>query len=139
MTRRTAWKPTVQPLGTVRARLTVLYTGLFLVTSTIMLTVVNLLLKSMLDHRVTTLMKGDVHLRQLAPGVPPDHAPAPGNYSGSDVIVSRLPGAVLQYQWTVTAITIAVLTVISVAVGWWLAGRLLRPLRHITATAHRLS
>jgi signal transduction histidine kinase len=128
----------VPPLGTVRVRLTVMYTGLFLVTSTILLTTVNLLLKNTLDHRVTSITQGVSYLKiRPIPGPPPDHAPAPNMYG--NVIISRLPGAVLHYQWTVTVITIAVLTVISVAAGWWLAGRLLRPLRHITATAHRLS
>ncbi len=32
-----------------------------------------------------------------------------------------------------------VLTLVSVAVGWWLAGRVLSPLNQITATARRLS
>jgi nitrate/nitrite-specific signal transduction histidine kinase len=39
----------------------------------------------------------------------------------------------------VSGITILVLTVVSVAVGWWLAGRVLSPLHQITATARRLS
>ena len=45
----------------------------------------------------------------------------------------------LRFQWGVTAALIVVLTVISVAAGWWLAGRVLRPLHQITATARRLS
>jgi signal transduction histidine kinase len=45
----------------------------------------------------------------------------------------------VQAQWVVTGITIAVLTVVSVAIGWWMAGRMLRPLNDITATARRLS
>lgn len=115
----------------MRARLTLVYTGLFLVTSTTVLTVVNLLLKNMLEHQVAGTAS------HALPGVPPDAAPGSGNYYATDV--NRLPDVVLRYQWTVTTITIAVLTVVSVAAGWWLAGRLLRPLRHITATAHRLS
>jgi hypothetical protein len=50
------------------------------------------------------------------------------------------PGAAEDgFQWGVTAVTIAVLTAVSVIAGWWLAGRLLRPLQRITATARRLS
>jgi signal transduction histidine kinase len=39
----------------------------------------------------------------------------------------------------VTGISILVVTLVSVAMGWWLAGRMLRPLHRITATARRLS
>jgi signal transduction histidine kinase len=53
--------------------------------------------------------------------------------------VRNLPDAVLRYQWAITGITIALLTLVSIAVGWWMAGRLLRPLHRITATARRLS
>ncbi|MEV4896472.1 HAMP domain-containing protein, partial [Nonomuraea sp. NPDC055795] len=45
----------------------------------------------------------------------------------------------LRYQWVATAIIIAVLTVVSVILGWWLAGRVLRPIRSVTSTARRLS
>jgi signal transduction histidine kinase len=72
--------------------------------------------------------------------VPPPPNPGLGpqtRFEGGGV--SKLPDEVLQYQWMVTAITIATLTIVSVATGWWLAGRMLRPLRDITATARRLS
>lgn len=40
---------------------------------------------------------------------------------------------------TSTAIAVAVLTVLSLLVGWWVAGRFLRPLRTLTATAREIS
>ncbi len=54
-------------------------------------------------------------------------------------LVAGLPDTILRYRWTVTAVTIAVLAVVSVLAGWWLSGRVLRPLHRITATARRLS
>ncbi|GAA0821776.1 HAMP domain-containing sensor histidine kinase [Streptosporangium amethystogenes subsp. fukuiense] len=139
MTRHAAWKPS----GTVRTRLTLLYTGLFLVTSTILLTVVNLLLTSALESRVSSITEDFPPFGELPPGAgPAPRAPgAPDRPVRPEVVdaMSGLPGAVLRYQWTVSAIVIAVLTVVSVVAGWWLAGRVLSPLRHITATAHRLS
>jgi signal transduction histidine kinase len=142
--RRVDRKRLLPRLRTVRVRLTLLYTGLFLLTSTILLTVVNLLLKKMLDDRIGSLhgiamRRADALADELTtlPATPPAHSPPLAQYFKVDM--GGLPETVLQYQWTVTAITIAVLTVISLAAGWWLAGRLLRPLRHITATAHRLS
>ncbi|MCM3884258.1 HAMP domain-containing sensor histidine kinase [Frankia sp. R82] len=145
--------------GTIRVRLTALYSGLFLLTSTILLVVTNLLLSNVLRSKVTAITNGAT----LSSGFPADNgtaaaagiagtmgtavgpdagSPAPGApnlYAGRLQIVSRLPDAVLDYQWTVALITVAALTLVSIAAGWWLAGRLLRPLHQITATAHRLS
>ncbi|MGI5328435.1 sensor histidine kinase [Actinomadura nitritigenes] len=125
----------------MRARLTLLYTGLFLVTSTILLTVTNLLLGKMLNNKVGGLARlGPAPVIASQPPAPGDEAPAaPGGTFARDVKVSHLPSVILHYQWTITAIAIAVLAAVSAAAGWWLAGRMLRPLRHITATAHRLS
>lgn len=145
----------LRPVGlmpaTVRVRLTLLYSGLFLLTSTIVLTVANLLLKSMIDHQIALIPASSGPPAVAVPGkaggatatAPPGSAlPAhtgAGPSSAGRMAASRLAHAVLGYQWSVTAITIAVLTLISVAVGWWLAGRLLNPLDRITATARRLS
>lgn len=130
--------------GTVRVRLTALYSSLFLITSTILLVVVNLLLKQLLQQQV-------VMITATAPppgesGVGPG---ASGSVSGAPdpVLVQRTIGkaagdlskAVEDFQWLVSGITIVALTVISIAVGWWLAGRVLSPLHQITATARRLS
>ncbi|MGA6168320.1 sensor histidine kinase [Amycolatopsis magusensis] len=116
---------------TIRVRLTALYSGLFLITSTILLTVVTLLLGDTLQARVS----------DISPPEPPAPRPdMPGR--GAPPLppgVRRLPEEVVDHQWVVSAITIAVLTVLSVVAGWWLAGRMLRPLRRITATAQRLS
>ncbi|MCK9895472.1 HAMP domain-containing sensor histidine kinase [Frankia sp. AgB32] len=143
------------PRGTVRVRLTMLYSGLFLLTSTILLVVTNLLLRTVLTSKVTAITAGTV----AAPGVSANALPpadltagdgpwfvgttpdpsAANAYVGRLRVVDRLPDAVLHYQWNAALITIGVLAVVSVAAGWFLAGRLLRPLHQITATAHRLS
>jgi signal transduction histidine kinase len=67
-------------------------------------------------------------------------APPPGNAGRINVHqFAGLPDTILRYQWTITVVTIAALAVLSVLTGWWLAGRVLRPLHRITATARRLS
>lgn len=53
--------------------------------------------------------------------------------------LKHLSDAVLTYQWGIAGITVAVLTIVSIVVGRWLAGRLLRPVHQIAATARRLS
>jgi signal transduction histidine kinase len=136
---------------TVRVRLTALYCGLFLAASTILLIVVNLLLQGMLADRVDGIRGPQPPPRPAvsppsAPSVPsglsaPPGPPAPPGTPSVETIqaVTDLRDAVLTFQWSVTAVTIAVLAVVSVAAGWWLAGRVLRPLHRITATARRLS
>ncbi|MBP2320324.1 signal transduction histidine kinase [Kibdelosporangium banguiense] len=120
---------------TIRVRLTLLYTSLFLVTSGILVTVVNLSLGKKLESRVS-----DIDAAPPPGAVPPHLAPLPHPPAGRAArSVLELPDEVVEYQWIVTAIAIIVLSLLSVAAGWWLAGRMLRPLRGITATARRLS
>ena len=137
----------LRPPATVRVRLTALYGGLFLLTATLLLVVVNLLLGRALDHKVTMIAVS----HQDAPRPPGVAVPPPPG----DVIYGRRPeefplgspvrtaailrDSALSYQWGVTIVAIVVLAAIAVVAGWWLAGRLLRPLHHITATARRLS
>jgi hypothetical protein len=98
--------------GTVRVRLTALYAALFLATSTILLVVVNLLLKAMLEDRVTTIKGGSPPPRAL-PSLPGTPTGSPTTITVQHV-VSDLRDAVLRFQWGVTAVTIAVLTAVSV-------------------------
>jgi signal transduction histidine kinase len=127
--------------GTIRLRLTALYAGLFLATSTILLIGVNLLLRVAIENRVTIIRQGSVPMNDTGQviGVPkgdPIHFTRSAEMARA---VSELPDAMARFQWTVTAVFIIVLTLVSVVAGWWLAGRMLRPLHHITATARRLS
>jgi signal transduction histidine kinase len=132
---------------TIRVRLTMLYTGLFLITSALLLSLMNLSLGHTLEKRVSGIMRPVDPKPRLPvivprpdappPGVPlPDLPPEAAVFEGE---MRTLPSAVLEYQWGATAVTVALLTLVSVLVGWWLAGRILRPLRDITATARHLS
>jgi signal transduction histidine kinase len=114
---------------TVRVRLTLIYSGLFLLTSTVLLITVNLLLSQAL-HRGISRIQG-APPAPLAPmrNVPADLPP----------VLPDLVDDVIDYQWGVTELTVGLLTVVSVVVGWLVAGRILRPVHRITATAQRLS
>lgn len=112
---------------TIRFRLTALYTSIFLVTSTILVVAVNMVFSDRLYDQVA----------QIAPDRQLVHVPLPGR-PPADAMLS-LPDEVLKTQWIVTVVTLAVLTVLSVVTGWWIAGRMLRALRRITVTAQRLS
>jgi signal transduction histidine kinase len=123
--------------ATMRIRLTALYAGLFLAATTALLITVNLLLQRLLDRKIG--MYGE----QIAPGTTPPEGlppPQPGTIQGTSVkTVQDLGDSVLAYQWSVTWIAVAVLGVVGAAAGWWMAGRVLRPVHRITATAQRLS
>lgn len=129
---------------TVRARLTALYSGLFLVTSTVLLTTVYLLVRWMLNDRVNRVQAGEpppVPLPTIT-AEPPHGGPTPiarTQHAAVVDAVTDLSAAVQRYLWSSAAATIAVCTVVSVVCGWWLSGRLLRPVHRITATAQRLS
>lgn len=118
---------------TIRVRLTLLYTGFFLVMSVILLTVLNLSLGNTLQSRVSDIAP--------APGEPLPMPPLLGRPKGPGIVgdVRALPDEVVESQWLVTGIAIVGLTLVAVAAAWWLAGRMLRPVRDITATARRLS
>ncbi|MGS2642299.1 ATP-binding protein [Streptosporangium sp. LJ11] len=119
-------------MTTVRVRLTLAYSGLFLLTSVILLVTVNLLLGQTLRTRIARFpVPPPPEPRGPVPGMPTDR-PAP-------VPLPDLVDDVIGYQWEVTALTVGILAVVSVVVGWLVAGRILRPVHRITATARRLS
>ncbi|WP_083753187.1 HAMP domain-containing sensor histidine kinase [Actinosynnema sp. ALI-1.44] len=113
---------------TIRFRLTALYTSIFLLTSTVLVIAVNLVFSDRLYDQVA----------QIAPTGQVVHLPLPPGAPRPEPMLS-LPDEVLKTQWIVTVITLVVLTVLSIVTGWWIAGRMLRALRRITATAQRLS
>ncbi|TYB54314.1 HAMP domain-containing protein [Nonomuraea sp. PA05] len=115
-------------MTTIRVRLTLIYSGLFLLTSVVLLITVNVLLRQAMDARIGPLVAQPPERVWLGPGERP---PAP-----------RLPDLVddvISYQWEMTVFTVAVLSLVSLVVGWTIARRILRPLHRITATAQRLS
>jgi signal transduction histidine kinase len=136
ITRRRRW-----PAPTIRLRLALLYGAVFLITGAVLLTIGYLLVRSGLrDHHslATTL-------RRL--GKPADHllSKALGAAPGSpevklaraiqrQLVDSALNQLLLEYLGALLA-----MTVVSIGTGYLLAGRALRPLRAITATAQRVS
>ncbi|MGJ6967117.1 sensor histidine kinase [Streptosporangium sp. G11] len=120
-------------MTTVRTRLTLIYSGLFLLTSVVLLVTVNLLLRQALDTRIA-------RFAVASPEAPP--APMRGIPADRPRRVPPLPELVddvVTYQWEVTTLTVGILALVSVVVGWLVAGRILRPVHRITATARRLS
>jgi signal transduction histidine kinase len=107
------------PRPTVRLRLTLLYAAVFLVAGAALLTVSYILVRNNLNP-------GDVGI-----GGPGDEVRRAVQREVADDALHHLR---VQY-----ALALAALTALSVLLGWMLAGRALRGLQEITATARRVS
>jgi signal transduction histidine kinase len=105
---------------TVRFRLTALYGGLFLLCGAALLAITYLLVRG-------------------APFAPPPGYNPPG-VSGNEVIGAAAERhAVLHTLLTRFGIALAIMTVVSIGLGWIVAGRVLAPLRVITSKTRRIS
>lgn len=127
------------PRPTARLRLTLLYGGLFLVSGAALLT-----LTYVFFQRATHVVNPSGRASQptsSATGL--DHLPtlggvATGRYHGA--VPADLQHASDVHELLITClIAFAVVGVLSVAAGWVVAGRVLRPLRTINTTAERIS
>jgi signal transduction histidine kinase len=128
------------PARTVRFRLTATYGVVFLLTGAVLLTIGYALVR----HNINGPEDFGKDYRHLFPGAPP--RPSPGVFGPSSTLRSlfraehqefvsdALHRLALEY-----VLALGAMTIISVGAGWLLAGRALRPLRDITATARRVS
>ncbi|WP_214105117.1 sensor histidine kinase [Acrocarpospora catenulata] len=116
-------------MTTIRVRLTLIYSGVFVLTSILLLTLVNLTVGQTLQDRIGPYANA------------PDAPPAPGApmLLPRPVALPTLVDDVLAHQWEVTVPILGITALVAVVVGWVLAGRILRPIHRITATARRLS
>jgi signal transduction histidine kinase len=140
----------------VRLRLTLLYGGLFLLAGAALLGITMALVRANFSVPLTIPIDdpnvaGQVFI--VGPGVlraeQPSQQGGPGDFIRKTVAVPA-PEVVLAYRqqveaaairqlWIRSGIALAVMAVLSIALGWVVAGRVLRPLTAITATARRLS
>jgi signal transduction histidine kinase len=124
---------------TIRFRLTALYAALFLVSGTALLTISYLLVRHNIEghHRFhAALARLRLH-------------PVPGTEFGFPagstdarligVVEHQLVGEALHTLLLEYVVALVVMTLLSSMTGWLLAGRVLAPLREITATARRVS
>jgi signal transduction histidine kinase len=140
--------------GSVRARMTLLYGGVFTIITLSVLMTSQRLQQWVVDDKVGNFVRtgsiAEIPCRERPPDVPCSTVPyessesAPLDLSGpgSSLIVDekkRLQEELASTQLIVALIAIAAIVMLSFAVCWWLTGRLLRPLHRVTATAHRLS
>ncbi len=128
-----------RPAPTIRLRLALLYGGVFLVTGAGLLTIGYLLVRNNLETRHTLSVsldrlglgsyKGQVLARALG-----GHEAKLVRAVQDQIVSQTLHRLLWQYVGALAATTM-----IAITTGWLLAGRALRPLREITATARRVS
>lgn len=131
-----------------RARLTALYGGLLVLAGVLLMGLVYVLVSDGLYSSVMTAVAPAVPTYQLneasAPALPSsDWAQTtviqPGQYAVARKVSTAAGDAALSRLLTVSGISLAVYSALSVALAWWMAGRVLRPVGVITARARRLS
>jgi signal transduction histidine kinase len=117
------------PRRTVRLRLTLLYGCLFLLSGAGLLAVTYVLVHNALAGPLQAL--GGSPPRSLGGGIV--HAPA-----GDNGLLAQ-QAADLHQLLVQSAIALAIMAVVSIGLGWVVAGRVLKPLRVMTATTRRIS
>jgi two-component system sensor histidine kinase VanS len=128
------------PSRTVRLRLTLLYSGLFLVSGVALLATTYLLFRS--NTGVDLIVPNGTPHRSTNPGAL-NHLLANPNVARN--VRQMYAGAVerdthgLHQGLIQSGIALAIMTAVSIALGWLVAGRVLRPLRTITATTRQIS
>ena len=116
------------PSPTVRLRLTLLYGGLFLLFGVVLLGITYLIFRDATGVNLI-VPNGSRH------GSAAQNAATELRFSD---LVRRDTDALHQGLLR-TVIVLAIMTVVSIALGWLVAGRVLRPLRAMTATARQIS
>lgn len=136
------------PRRTARLRLTVFYGGLFFVSGAVLLAITNVLVRRATGNsfyfRVTRNQVPSADLRVVHRElITVRSAPLPAQLQDQ---VSRLQALAVHqhasdlHQLLVQSATaLAVMTLLSLALGWLVAGHVLRPLRAITAKARHIS
>src|SRR4051812_9085137 len=132
------------PSRTVRLRLTLLYGGLFLVSGALLLAITYLLIRR--SSRPDLVVAGG---GRHGPTGPPALKEALANPDVARYVrhvgeqqyarALSLHADDLHQLLVRSGIALAIMTVVSIALGWLVAGRVLRPLRTMTATTRQIS
>ncbi|MEO3747158.1 HAMP domain-containing sensor histidine kinase [Plantactinospora sp. B5E13] len=125
---------------TIRARLTLVYGGLFLLAGIVLLGVTYVLVGQQMPSPVGVKL---ADVKQLAPGVDPGKLLSPDNIDQLRIYARQLQDEAranaLESLLTQGGIALAVVSTIAVGFGWLIAGRALQPLHQITGTARRIA
>jgi signal transduction histidine kinase len=118
------------PRRTVRLRFTALYGVVFLLSGAVLLAIAGI------------VAAGATRVTKAAPVQPPGDQTSPSAQAHIDQLQHQLSQAQSAQSSELllgSAVALAVMVVMSVALGWFVAGRVLRPLRMVTAATQRIS
>jgi len=127
------------PRRSVRLRLTLLYGGMFLASGVVLLTITYLLVlhsTGNVVHITGSELRGP-HL--TGQGGAPNPAPLHARASQLRAQAKRQHDEQLHQLRVQSAIALGLMTIVAVGLGWLVAGRVLRPLRTMTAATLRIS
>jgi signal transduction histidine kinase len=128
------------PARTVRLRLTALYGALFLLCGAGLLAITNALVR----HSVTLprAPHGVMIAMQMPPGtsVPPSPVPHVSDYARlGQTGAAAIHAAVVHQLLVQSGVALAVMAVAAIGLGWFIAGRVLKPLQTITTTVQQIT
>ncbi|TDD68303.1 HAMP domain-containing protein [Actinomadura darangshiensis] len=125
----------------VRTRLTLVYGSLFLITSAVLVGVTYLLTVRTMDNRFSARdnINPESLTRLRAMALDGDMSQLMALKADADRQVAQQKHDVLEQLLQYSLVTMLVLGVLAVVIGYLVAGRMLRPLHRVTATARRLS
>jgi signal transduction histidine kinase len=137
------------PGRTARLRLTLVYAGMFLLLGTAAIAITYLLTSSTSTIRVSTAVPAPLPLTARSQQAVPIPSAAPGAappVKFRRAALSRARGEVVRQHsadlsrlLAVSWLVVAVTALASAVLGWFASGRVLRPLREMTATARTIS
>lgn len=117
---------------TIRARLALLCGGVFFVAGLALVALMYIYLAQVLDWQFL------IHL-EPRPGMVPDAPPLPGESRNIRFLLQRARVGTLDTMLVASLVGVVILGLAAGAVGWFMAGQALQPLRQITATARRVA
>jgi signal transduction histidine kinase len=157
------------PRRTVRLRLTLLYGGLFLASSAVLLAITYVVVRNLTDGSYVTVSAHGVNvagvqvfggpiprgpgseslsvrsgpLTHIAVGsAPSPRTPSPKQLKAQALELQRVAAAYhnseLHHLLVTYGIALGIMAIVSLGLGWLVAGRILRPLRTITATTRAI-
>ncbi|RZS37757.1 signal transduction histidine kinase [Herbihabitans rhizosphaerae] len=113
---------------TIRARLTLVYGGLFLLAGVVLLAVTFALMSARLPR------EGNMEFHQQGSAPPP-----PESHAQLTQVAENTRENALAALLTQGGIALVLVSVTAIALGWLIAGRMLQPLHRITETARRIA
>ncbi|WP_420115842.1 sensor histidine kinase [Micromonospora sp.] len=126
---------------TIRARLTLIYGGLFLLAGTVLLAVTYVLVDQRLAHGLGFNLRGSGGKESIS--LPQGTQISANQAEHLRTIVRQVQDDArrdaLDSLLTQGGVALAVVTIAAVAFGWLVAGRALQPLQQITGTARRIA